>query len=127
MSCSSARACPHTLSILGDSQQSDGRQELKRVGVSGSHDREMPVIERSHPPLAKPLEQRDDARVHDAQPQVGIAALQRVTAFKIGLCRGFDAVGTEDDVLEERQPYLAVEPFVAPVVKLRQYERERGT
>jgi hypothetical protein len=70
--------------------------------------------------LAQALDGRQDAGVYDTHFKVGVGALQVLAALQVSDRRVIDAVGAIAHVPEEREPDIAGEALLAPVVKLAQ-------
>lgn len=79
---------------------------------------EVSVIESRHFRFAETLDQREDARIDDAQPEVGISPLHVVASAQLVVAGMLQPVGTVQEVFQEDQPRLPAEPFMAPVVDL---------
>jgi hypothetical protein len=106
----------------GDSAAGPGLvgKKPERVHVCRAERGEVPVIERRDLLFGETLDERDDARVDDAQGEVAIRVLELAAADQIEAGRRFDAVGALEDVVEEGEPDLARQPLMTPVIELGQ-------
>ncbi len=80
------------------------------------------MVKRGELSLPESLDKRQDAGIYDPHPKVGIGALNLMRTSQIGVRRALNAVGAGQHVLQEREPDLGRQSFVAPVVQLREDE-----
>jgi len=86
------------------------------------HGAEVTMIQRCELRLAEALDERDHARIDDSEREIDVVGLERTAPLQIRRRRLIHAVGTRENVVEEREPDLCAEPPVAPVVELGEDE-----
>lgn len=84
---------------------------------------EVAMIERGELGLAQSFDQREHARINDADVEIPVLTLDLKTATQVGQRRLMHDIDAVEQILEKCRPDLGVQPLVTPVVEFREHER----
>lgn len=73
--------------------------------------------------FAKPLRERNDAGIDDAERKIDVASLQLAASGKVSACWRLGAVHPRQQIVEKDKPSLRWEPAATPIVELSEDER----
>ena len=84
---------------------------------------EVAVVERRDLGLVETLDERNDARVGDTEPEVRVRRLKVAATDQVCSGRRLRAICACEEIVQERELHVAAQALVAPIVELREDER----